>query len=85
MLLSRFALCLCALLPLAACNQKPNKPPVPVTSDQKSDAGIFQPQLDAINKAKGVEQTLQQDAAHTKESIDNQQSTNSPQKDEEHQ
>lgn len=85
MLLSRLALCLCALLPLAACNKKPNNPPVPITDEKKGDAGIFQPQLDAINKAKGVEQTLQQDAAHTHEAIEKQESEDNSQKDEEHQ
>lgn len=42
---------------LAACDQKPYQPPVPNT-DQGTK--LFEPQREALEKAKGVEKTLEQ-------------------------
>jgi len=50
---------LLASLAIAACEEKPNKPPLPQTS-QESGAALFQEQRKALDKARGVEQTLQQ-------------------------
>ncbi|MDD5240429.1 MAG: hypothetical protein PHG47_01770 [Sulfuricella sp.] len=47
---------------LAACEQKPYKPPVPVTEPDKSATKLFEPQRDALDKAKGVEKALEQAA-----------------------
>lgn len=45
---------------LAACEQKPYKPPVPQTEPDKSATKLFEPQREALDKAKGVEKTLEQ-------------------------
>lgn len=50
---------LLASIAMAACEEKPNKPPLPQTN-QESGAALFQEQRKALDKAKGVEQTLQQ-------------------------
>ena len=55
--MKRTALAICAVLSLAACD-KP-KPP-----------DIIQPQREALEKAKGVEQILQQDAEATRKQIE---------------
>ncbi|HKY01598.1 MAG TPA: hypothetical protein VJM53_03520 [Burkholderiales bacterium] len=55
--MKRTALAFCTVLILTACD-KP-KPP-----------DIIQPQREALEKAKGVEQTLQQDADATRKQIE---------------
>jgi len=50
---------LLASIAIAACEEKPNKPPLPQTS-QESGAALFQEQRKALDKAKSVEQTAQQ-------------------------
>lgn len=45
---------------LTACEQKPYQPPVPHTEPDKSATKLFEPQRDALEKAKGVEKTLEQ-------------------------
>ena len=50
---------LLASIAIAACEEKPNKPPLPQTN-QGSGPALFQEQRQALDKAKGVEQTLQQ-------------------------
>ncbi|HUW51410.1 MAG TPA: hypothetical protein VMV75_10400 [Sulfuricella sp.] len=47
---------------LAACEEKPYKPPVPQTEPDKSATKLFEPQREALDKAKGVEKTLEQAA-----------------------
>ncbi|HUX63402.1 hypothetical protein [Sulfuricella sp.] len=45
---------------LAACEQKPYQPPIPHTEPDKSATKLFEPQRDALDKAKGVEKTVEQ-------------------------
>lgn len=45
---------------LAACEQKPYQPPVPHTEPDKSAAKLFEPQREALDKAKGAEKTIEQ-------------------------
>lgn len=47
---------------LAACEEKPYQPPVPRAEPDKSAAKLFEPQRDALDKAKSVEKTLEQAA-----------------------
>lgn len=50
---------LLATLAVAACEEKPHKPPLPQT-DKDAGAVLFQDQRKALDKARGVEQTVQQ-------------------------
>jgi hypothetical protein len=59
--LGLIALLLTATL-LAACEEKPYQPPVPHTEPDKSATKLFEPQREALDKAKGVEKTLEQAA-----------------------
>ena len=45
---------------LAACEQKPYQPPTPHTEPDKSATKLFEPQREALDKAKGVEKTVEQ-------------------------
>jgi len=45
---------------LAACEQKPYQPPVPHTEPDKSATKLFEPQREALDKAKGVGKTVEQ-------------------------
>ena len=45
---------------LAACEEKPYKPPVPHTEPDKSATKLFEPQREALEKAKGAEKTIEQ-------------------------
>ncbi|MDD5328718.1 MAG: hypothetical protein PHX38_01850 [Sulfuricella sp.] len=45
---------------LAACEQKPYKPPVPNTDQDKPAVKLFEPQREALDKAKEVGKTLEQ-------------------------
>ncbi len=65
------ALILCAAL--GACS-KSEQARTAVPSPQR-DKTVFDAQLQALEKAKGVEQTVQQDAQHLKDSIDRQEAT----------
>ena len=59
---------------LAACDEKPNKPykpPVPQTGENKPDAGVFEPQRQALEKAKGLDATLQQQSQQQQEAVEN--------------
>lgn len=51
---------LLAMALLAACEQKPYQPPVPHTEPDKSATKLFEPQREALDKAKGVEKTVEQ-------------------------
>lgn len=51
---------LLATVLLAACEEKPYKPPVPHTEPDKSATRLFEPQRQALDKARGVENTLEQ-------------------------
>lgn len=55
---------------LAACEQKPYQPPVPHTEPDKSAAKLFEPQREALDKAKGVEKTVGQANREREESAD---------------
>lgn len=58
---------ICALLVLG-CDSKPK----PQAKEEKVKGGVFQPQLDALEKAKGVEKTLQKQAEELQKKIDEQ-------------
>lgn len=45
---------------LTACEEKPYKPPVPHTEPDKSATKLFEPQREALDKAKGVGKTVEQ-------------------------
>ena len=45
---------------LTACEEKPYKPPVPHTEPDKSATKLFEPQREALDKAKGVGKTIEQ-------------------------
>lgn len=45
---------------LTACEEKPYKPPVPKAEPDKSAVKLFEPQREALDKAKGVERTIEQ-------------------------
>lgn len=47
---------------LAACEEKPYQPPVPHTAPDKSAAKLFEPQRDALDKAKDAGKALEQAA-----------------------
>ena len=51
---------------LGACGEKPSEPK-PAASEGKS---VFDPQLRALDRARGVEQTLEQGAQAQQKSID---------------
>lgn len=55
---------------LASCEQKPYQPPVPHTEPDKSAAKLFEPQREALDKAKGVEKTVAQASQEREESAD---------------
>jgi len=45
---------------LTACEQKPYQPPVPHTEPDKSATKLFEPQREALDKAKSVGKTIEQ-------------------------
>ena len=51
---------LLAAILLTACEEKPYKAPVPHTEPDKSATKLFAPQREALDKAKGVENTVEQ-------------------------
>lgn len=55
---------------LAACEQKPYQPPVPHAAPDKSAAKLFEPQREALDKARGVEKTLEQAAQAQNKAVD---------------
>ncbi|OIP11508.1 MAG: hypothetical protein AUK53_08580 [Betaproteobacteria bacterium CG2_30_59_46] len=55
---------------LAACEQKPYKPPVPHTEPDKSATKLFEPQREALDKAKGVGKTVEQASQELKEATE---------------
>jgi hypothetical protein len=55
---------------LAACEEKPYKPPVPQTEPDKSATKLFAPQRAALDKAKGVGKTLEQASQEQKEATE---------------
>jgi outer membrane biogenesis lipoprotein LolB len=52
---------------LTACEEKPYKPPVPHTEPDKSATKLFEPQREALDKAKGVGKTVEQASQEQKE------------------
>ena len=64
---ARIALPFVMLVFLAACEQKqPYQPPVPQTEKEKADARLFSTERKALEKAKGVEGTVEQGAEERK-------------------
>lgn len=55
---------------LAGCDEPPNKPPLPQTDQAKPAAGLFQDQRNALDKAKGVESTVNDQAQQQRETIE---------------
>ena len=55
---------------LTACEEKPYKPPVPHTEPDKSATKLFEPQREALDKAKGVGKTLEQASQEQKEATE---------------
>ncbi|MHB8471398.1 MAG: hypothetical protein ACYDC8_00845 [Gammaproteobacteria bacterium] len=55
---------------LGACSKSSEPPPEP--PKLRPDQTIFKDQVRALDKAKSVEDTLQQDAQHTRDAIDQQ-------------
>ena len=55
---------------LAACEQKPYQPPAPQTEPDKSATKLFEPQREALDKAKGVEKTVEQASREQKEATE---------------
>lgn len=56
---------------LGACS-KSSEPPTPEPPKLRPDQTVFKNQVRALEKAKTVEDTLQQDAQHTRDAIDQQ-------------
>ena len=55
---------------LAACEQKPYQPPVPHTEPDKSATKLFEPQREALDKAKGVGKTVEQASEEQKDAAE---------------
>jgi len=55
---------------LAACEQKPYQPPVPHTEPDKSATKLFEPQREALDKAKGVGKTVEQASKEREEATE---------------
>jgi hypothetical protein len=55
---------------LTACEQKPYQPPVPHTEPDKSAIKLFEPQREALGKARDVGKTLEQASEGRAESIE---------------
>jgi hypothetical protein len=55
---------------LTACEEKPYKPPVPHTEPDKSATKLFEPQREALDKAKGVGKTVEQASQEQKEATE---------------
>ena len=64
----RHSILILAALALAACGQ-PASPPPP-QKPAAAEPGVFDPQLKALDKAKGVEQTLADQAEAQRRSIE---------------
>ncbi len=71
---ARIAIFFLSAVVLAACEQKqpPYQPPVPETSKENAQNGLFQSERKALDKAKGVEGTMEQGAESRKQEIDKQ-------------
>ena len=55
---------------LTACEEKPYKSPVPHTEPDKSATKLFEPQREALDKAKGVGKTVEQASEEQKEATE---------------
>jgi hypothetical protein len=69
-----YPLALAMLLAAAtgACSKSDTSAKLTPPPPEQKTKTVFDPQLQALDKAKGVEGTVQQDAQHLKESIDQQ-------------
>ena len=56
---------------LAACDERPDKPPIPHT-DKPAGTGLFQDERNALDKAKTVEKTLEKRSEDEKQSLEQQ-------------
>ena len=63
----RHSIPILAVLVLAACGEPPSPPP---QKPAAAEPGVFDPQLKALDKAKGVEQTLADQAEAQRRSIE---------------
>ncbi len=66
----RLIVLLLATAMLTACEEKPYKPPVPQTEPDKSATKLFEPQRQALDKAKGVGKTIEQSSQEQKEAAE---------------
>ena len=55
---------------LTACGEKPQQPPVPQTAPAPTK--LFQEQRSALDKAKGVEQTIEKGSEESKQEMERQ-------------
>jgi uncharacterized lipoprotein YbaY len=70
---AKIAILLLSAVLLAACEQKqPYQPPVPETDKDHAQNRLFEPERQALDKAKGVEGTVEQGAESRKQEIDKQ-------------
>jgi len=69
---SRILLALLLAATLAACEQKPYQPPTPHAAEDKPESRLLDQQRQSLDRAKGVESTIQQDAQKQEEAIDKQ-------------
>lgn len=68
--MSRALILLCAVVALAACDQKkPYKAPTP-NVEPSSSTHLFSSERQALDKAKGVEATIQKDADRQRQTMD---------------
>lgn len=58
---------------LTACGEKPQQPPLPQTAPAPNEpAKLFQEQRSALDKAKGVEQTIEKSSEESKREMERQ-------------
>lgn len=62
--MNRIGIVLSATIFLAACGeeQKPYQPPLPRSGEKAATPQLFQPQREALDAAKGLEQAIEQGA-----------------------
>jgi len=62
-----------AVLLFSSCGEKPQQPPVPQTTPAPTEpAKLFQQQRSALDKAKGVEQTMEKSSEESRQEMERQ-------------
>lgn len=72
MRLSLLAVAVILGVAVCGCSESDQSSNLSPPSHQQKDQALFQMQLESLDKAKGVEGTLQLDSQHLKDSIDKQ-------------